>query len=127
MDAPAGLPLVQTSLLSLLDHVNDGWLPLTTMVHKVCHAPALCYGVTERGYLREGYFADLALIDLDAKTTVTPQSVLYKCQWSPYEGVTFRGAVDQVWVNGALAAQDGRPTAAILGQRLNFDPAVTAR
>ena len=127
MDAPAGLPLVQTSLVSLLDHVNDGWLPLTTLVHKVCHAPALCYGVTERGYLREGYFADLALIDLDSTTTVTPESVLYKCGWSPYEGVTFRGRVDQVWVNGTLAAEAGKPTDAISGQRLNFDPKVTAR
>ena len=127
MEAPAGLPLVQTSLLSLLDHVNDGWLPLTTLIHKVCHAPALCYGVTERGYLREGYFADLTLFDLDDTTTVTPESVLYKCAWSPYEGVTFRGAIRQVWVNGTLAAQDGRPTDAIVGQRLSFDPTVTAR
>ena len=127
MDAPAGLPLVQTSLVSLLDHVNDGWLPLTTMVHKACHAPALCYGVTERGYLREGYYADLSLFDLAGSTTVTPESVLYKCGWSPYEGVSFRGSVDQVWVNGTLAAQAGKPTDAIVGQRLKFDAAVTAR
>lgn len=120
VDAPAGLPLVQTSLVSLLDHVNDGWLPLTTLVHKVCHAPALCYGVQERGYLREGYYADLTLANLDATTTVTPESILYHCGWSPYEGTTFRGRIDSTWVNGRLAFDGQQVIVTDGGQRLRF-------
>ena len=120
VDAPAGLPLVQTSLVSLLDHVNDGWLPLTTLVHKVCHAPALCYGVQERGYLREGYYADLTLANLDATTTVTPESILYHCGWSPYEGTTFRGRIDSTWVNGQLAFDGQQVIVTDGGQRLRF-------
>mgnify|MGYP002725579685 FL=1 len=118
--APAGLPLVQTSLVSLLDHVNAGWLPLTTMVHKACHAPALCYGVQERGYLREGYYADLTLANPDATTTVTPESILYHCGWSPYTGTTFRGRIDSTWVNGALAFDGQTVIRPDGGQRLRF-------
>ena len=90
------------------------------VVHKVCHAPALCYGVQERGYLREGYYADLTLANLDATTTVTPESILYHCGWSPYEGTTFRGRIDSTWVNGQLAFDGQQVIVTDGGQRLRF-------
>jgi len=118
--APSGLPLVQFVLQCALERWFDGQLPLELIVERACHAPAKLFNVHERGFLREGYRADLTLIDLDAPQTVTRESVLSKCGWSPFEGATFRSSVAATWVNGHLAWHDGKLNDAQLGQGLEF-------
>ncbi|SFX50818.1 dihydroorotase [Marinospirillum alkaliphilum] len=119
--APAGLPLVQHALPSLLDHYHAGRLSLETIVEKVCHNPAEAFEVKDRGYLREGYFADLVLVDLQAETTVTRESLLYKCGWSPFEGHTFKSRIVTTLVNGGIAWHEGQLGQGIHGQRLTFN------
>jgi dihydroorotase len=119
--APAGLPLVQHALPSLLDHYQAGRLSLETIVQKVCHNPAEAFQVKDRGYLREGYFADLVLVDLQKETTVTKESLLYKCGWSPFEGHTFQNRIVTTLVNGGIAWHEGQPGQKIHGQRLTFN------
>lgn len=118
--APSGLPLVQHALLILFELANRGELSLTTIVERTAHAPALRYGVIDRGFLREGYFADLTLIDPKAFTTVDPTSLLYKCQWSPFAGQTFPARVDATWVNGRVVWDGERLCSDAAGQRLAF-------
>lgn len=98
--APAGLPLVQHALLILLEHVNQGRLSLTQVVEKTAHNPALRYAIAERGFIREGYYADLVLINSQSTTTVTPESLFYHCGWSPFMGYQFSSQVKRTWVNG---------------------------
>jgi dihydroorotase len=118
--APAGLPLVQYALLVLFELVRRGELTLEQVVQKVAHAPALRFGVANRGFLREGYAADLTLVDLAATTTVRKRDVLSLCGWSPFEGMSFPAAIAATWVNGELA-WDGRAVQPKrLGQRLHF-------
>jgi len=100
--APAGLPLVQHALPSLMDHVKSGRLSITQVVEKTSHNPAIRYGVSERGFIREGYYADLVLIDPNSTTTVSDQNILYKCGWSPFTGHTFNSTIKNTWVNGQL-------------------------
>ncbi len=121
--SPAGLPLVQHALLSLLEHVHDGRFSLELVVDKSSHAVAELFGVAERGYIREGYRADLVLVDLDGETVVSPKNILYKCGWSPFEGYRFRSAVTMTLVNGIIAYRDGAVTEAIAGQRLDCNSA----
>ncbi|MDB5985318.1 MAG: dihydroorotase [Nevskia sp.] len=118
--APSGLPLVQHALLALLELEARGELGLEIIVQRACHAPALRFGVRERGFLREGYYADLVLVDPQAGTTVTPESVRYKCGWSPFESHRFGARVDATWVNGALAYREGEVAPQVYGQRLAF-------
>lgn len=120
-DAPAGLPLVQHALLSMMAHVHDGWLPIETVVEKVSHNPAIRYGVAERGFIREGYFADLVLVDPTQTTAVTHDNALYHCGWTPFDGTTFPARICGTWVNGELVF-DGEQVLdkAGLGQRLHF-------
>ena len=118
--APSGLPLVQSVLQCALERWYDGQLPLELIVHKTSHAPAILFGVSERGFLREGYRADLTLIDLQAPQQVRREDVLSKCGWSPFEGTTFRSSIAATWVNGHLAWHDGKLDDAQLGQRLEF-------
>jgi dihydroorotase len=118
--APAGLPLVQDALPSLLEHVHDGCLTLEQAVSKTSHAVAECYGIRERGYLREGFWADLVLIDLDAPYVVSRDQVVAKCGWSPFEGRRFRSRVLTTLVNGEIAFADGQVSDAVRGQRLQF-------
>lgn len=118
---PSGLPLVQHALVSLLEHYHRGDFSLELVVRKACHAPAALFGVLERGYVREGYWADLVLVDLERPFTVTRENTLYKCGWSPFDGVTFRSSVVATWVNGALAWNDGRVSEAVRGRRLDLD------
>jgi len=119
-NAPAGLPLVQHALPMLLELVHDGHLPLELAVEKFAHAPARLFGVVERGYLREGYFADLVLVDLDSTVQVRREDVLYKCGWSPIEGQRLRSRVVATFVNGRKAYEDGRFVGEPAGQRLQF-------
>lgn len=106
--APAGLPLVQHALLSLLDLVQQGELSLTQLVEKTAHAPAQRFGIAERGFLREGYYADLVLLDLAQTTEVRPSEVLYHCQWSPLVGETLPGRICSTFVNGARRYHQGQ-------------------
>lgn len=117
--APSGLPLVQHALPVLFSLVRRGELDLRTMVHKVCHAPALRFGVQERGFLREGYWADLTLVDTEASTEVRRREVLSLCGWSPFEGLSLGARIEATWVNGELAWHQGELRGP-RGQRLDF-------
>ncbi|MBK5932114.1 dihydroorotase [Halochromatium salexigens] len=122
--APAGLPLVQDALPTLLEHVHNGWLTLEQAVAKTSHAVAECYRIQERGYLREGYWADLTLIDLQAPYQVERAQVLAKCGWSPFEGRRLRSRVLTTLVNGEVAFEAGPSGGCVYdqvrGQRLRF-------
>jgi dihydroorotase len=118
--APSGLPLVQHALPMLFELVRRGELDLHTLVRKTSHAVADRFGVVERGYLREGYWADLTLVDTDAPTTVRKQDLYYKCGWSPLEGQTLPVRIDTTWVNGEIAFQNGQVLPQVLGKRLAF-------
>jgi dihydroorotase len=106
--APAGLPLVQHSLLIQLDLWKQGVLSLETLVTRSCHAPAELFGIVDRGFIRPGMWADLVLVDPDKPTAVTRESLLYKCGWSPLEGHAFGATVAMTLVNGEVAWEDGR-------------------
>jgi dihydroorotase len=103
LKAPAGLPLVQEALLCALEQTRLGNLSLERVVELTSHNVALRFGVIDRGFVREGYWADLVLVDLDKPTKVTTDRVLYKCGWSPFEGHQFSSSIVSTWVNGALA------------------------
>ncbi len=103
----SGAPLVQHSLNCLLEFYTQGKISLEKIVEKMCHNPAILYRIKERGYIREGYFADLTLVDLNSEWTVSKENILYKCGWSPLEGTTFHSKVLNTWVNGHLAYADG--------------------
>lgn len=118
--APAGVPLVQHSLLMMLDFYQRGDLSLEMLVEKMCHAPAICFKVSERGFIREGYWADLVLIDLDQKTTVSPDNIFYKCGWSPFLNHTFKSKITHTFVSGHLAYQNGKFFENQTGKRLIF-------
>jgi dihydroorotase len=118
--APAGLPLVQHALPMLLELVHDGHLPLELAVEKFAHAPARLFGVAERGYLREGHFADLVLVDLDSVNQVRREDVLYKCGWAPIEGQRLRSRVIATIVNGRKVYEEGRFFGEPAGRRLQF-------
>ena len=117
--APSGLPLVQHVVPMLFELVRRGELDLHTVVKKTSHAVADLFGIVDRGYLREGYFADLALIDDTKPETITRDSVRYKCGWSPLEGMTMPVTVAATWVNGQLA-YDGKDVLGVHGQRIRF-------
>ena len=118
--APAGLPLVQHALLTLFDLAANGQISLELAVDRACHAPADLFGVVERGYVREGWFADLVIVDPAKPYFVAPANVLYRCGWSPFEGHEFSATIDTTIINGRVVWRDGRLTGAIPGQRLQF-------
>jgi len=118
LDAPAGLPLVQHALLSLLEHYHDGNLTLEQIVAKTSHAAAEIFGIAERGYIREGYWADLVLVDPEGATEVTSDNILYRCGWSPFEGFRFRSEIRATLVNGIAVWRDGQLTGQIPGRPL---------
>jgi dihydroorotase len=121
--APAGLPLVQHSLLTLFDLAARDELPLELIVDRTSHAVADIFGVVDRGYVREGYFADLVLIDAGKPYTVETSNLLYKCRWSPFEGHTFSSSIETTIVNGTPVYRNGLLTGNIAGQRLDFNRA----
>lgn len=121
LNAPSGLPLVQHSLQLMLDHVKDGRITLEKMVEKMCHAPADCFRIEDRGYLREGYWADIVIVDPDKPYTVTKENILAKCAWSPFEGRTFSSSIDTTIVSGHIAYQNGKFDESKYGERLTFD------
>ncbi|MBJ6984270.1 dihydroorotase [Luteimonas sp. MC1750] len=117
--APSGLPLVQYALVAALECVHEGHFDAARVVQKFAHAPAQLFDVKERGFLREGYWADLVLVE-DTPFTVRRADVLSKCGWSPFEGTTFRSRIASTWVNGALAWDGARITGDAAGRRLEF-------
>ncbi len=120
LQAPSGVPLVQHSLLMMLEQVKAGRFSLEKLVQKMSHAPADCFRIRERGYLREGYFADCMIVDLQQQITVNKQNIYYHCGWSPFEGHTFPAAITHTFVNGHLAYENGTFNETQNGQRLLF-------
>ena len=120
MNCPSGLPLVQHPLLMMFDFYHQGKISLEKIVEKASHAPAICFKVKERGYIREGYKADLVLIDLNKKHTVSKDNIYYKCGWSPLEGHSFMSSIDAVFVNGHKAFSKGVFNESQRGERLGF-------
>ena len=118
--AHAGLPLVQHSLMLMLHYVKEGKLTLEKMVEKMSHAVAACFQIAERGFIREGYFADLVIVDLDRQTTISGKNILYKCGWSPLEGCTFP-SVTHTFVNGNLVYENDKWDESCNGMRLRFN------
>lgn len=118
--APSGGPLVQHSLVAMLEMSNKGIIPVEKVVQKMCHAPADLFRVDRRGYIREGYFADLVLIDPNLSWGVTPHNILYKCGWSPFEGQEFSHSVVATFVNGQEVFKNGEIQNGIVGKRLKF-------
>ncbi|HET7924660.1 MAG TPA: dihydroorotase, partial [Rhodanobacteraceae bacterium] len=118
--APSGLPLVQYALQCAIERVLDGKLTLERVVEAVSHAPATLFNVSERGFVREGYFADFVLVDPERPHLVTQADVLSKCGWSPFEGYTFRSSIAATFVNGHLAFHEGELDDNTRGRRLEF-------
>jgi dihydroorotase len=119
-NAPAGLPLVQHAVLTLFDLAAKGSISHELIVDRACHAAADIFGVAERGYLREGYFADLVIVDPERNYAVDASNVLAKCGWSPFEGHTFSSTIDTTIVNGEVAYSDGNLSGVVAGKRLEF-------
>ena len=119
--AHAGLPLVQHSLRLMLHYVQQGRISLEKVVEKMSHAVAVCFNIAERGYIREGYFADLVIVDLNRSSGVSRDNILYKCGWSPLEGFEFPATVTHTFVNGHLVYGNGAFDESQWGQRLRFD------
>lgn len=118
--APSGGPLVQHALVAMLEFYHDGKITLERIAEKMSHAVADCFRISERGYIREGYFADLVLVDLNNPWKVESSNILYKCGWSPFEGQVFRSRVHSTFVNGHLVYSAGKFDESKKGKRLTF-------
>ena len=119
--AHAGLPLVQHPLLLMLAYHKQGKISLEKIVQKMSHAVADCFQIQGRGYIREGYYADLVIVDLNESLTVSKENILYRCGWSPFEGHTFPAIVTHTFVNGCLVYGNGTWDESVKGKRLLFD------
>ena len=119
--AHAGLPLVQHPLLLMLHYNKEGRISLEKIAEKMSHAPADCFQIENRGYIREGYFADLVVVDTKSPSTVTKENIFYKCGWSPLENFTFPASIDKTFVSGNLVYNNGSFDEATKGQRLTFN------
>jgi dihydroorotase len=120
-NAPSGGPLVQHALPAMLAFVKQEKISIEKVVEKMCHNPAICFKVENRGFIREGYFADLVLVNLDKAWKVTKENILYKCGWSPFEGETFNAQITHTFVNGHIAYEYGNFDETQRGMRLTFD------
>jgi dihydroorotase len=120
--APSGGPLVQHGLPAMLELFHRGEISLEKIVQKMCHNPAILFRIRDRGYIREGYFADLTLVDLSQRWEVKKENILSKCGWSPFEGQTFRSKVSHTIVSGHLAYENGTLHENQSGRRLLFNP-----
>jgi len=119
--APSGGPLVQHSLVAMLEFYQQGRISVEQIASKMSHRPAILFRVEKRGFIREGYFADLVLVDPSTSWKVDKGNILYKCGWSPFEGQTFHSAITHTWVSGHLAWDGGRFDEGKMGMRLSFD------
>lgn len=120
-EAPSGGPMVQHSLVGMMEFYQRGKISMERLVEKMCHAPAECTGVEKRGYIREGYHADLVVVDPNKPWKVLKSNVLYKCGWSPLEGITLNSVVSQTFVNGHLVYNNKKFNEKFKGQRLLFE------
>lgn len=121
MNAPSGGPLIQHSLMAMFDFYRGGKISLERIAEKTAHAVAECFDVKERGYIREGYFADLVLVDPEKHFSVNEENILAKCGWSPFEGHMFKSTIEKTFVSGHLAFDGGKLDDSTLGKRLLFD------
>ncbi len=121
LKAPSGGPLVQHSVVAMLELVKQGKITIEKVVEKMAHNPAILFNMKDRGFIREGYFADLVLINPNLTQTVTKESLLYKCGWSPFEGQQFNNSIDSTFVNGHLVYHQGQFDETIKGARLLFN------
>ena len=119
--APSGGPLVQHAMPALFQLMHEGVFSMETIVEKTSHALAECFQINKRGYLREGYFADIAIINPDADYLVEKSNILYKCGWSPFEGQKFKYSVDSTFVSGHLAWHAGKLNKKEMGKRITFN------
>lgn len=119
--APSGGPLVQHSLVAMLEFYHRGKITLDTIVEKMCHNPAVVFKIGKRGFLREGYYADMVIVDLDSPWTVGEENILAKCGWSPFTGTLFRSSVTHTFVSGHLAYANGKLDDSRMGKRLTFE------
>lgn len=120
-EAPSGLPLVQHSLNLMLDFYHRDMISLETIVEKMCHNPAIAFKIKERGFLREGYMADITIFDLNNKWEVNKDNIAYKCNWSPLEGNILKGKIETVLVNGKIALRNGNIENTKSSMRLLFE------
>ncbi|GAL67765.1 dihydroorotase [Jejuia pallidilutea] len=118
----SGAPMVQHTLNCMLEFYKQGLISLEKVVEKMCHNPATLYSIARRGFIREGYFADLTLVDLNSTWTVTKDNILYKCGWSPLEGTTFQTAIKQTFVNGNLVYDNGTFNETAKGMEITIKP-----
>ncbi len=119
--APSGGPLVQHALPALINASKDGKISIEKIVEKLCHNPAILFEIKKRGYIKEGYYADLVLVDMDKEWTATKENTLYKCGWSPFEGTTFKSTITHTFVNGNLIYNEGVFNDTTKGKRLEFN------
>jgi dihydroorotase len=118
--APSGVPLVQHSLQIMLDFYHKGLITLEKIVEKMSHSPAECFGIKNRGYIEEGFAADVAIVDINVPYQITAENIAYHCKWSPLLGKTMKGAVLTTMVNGNLVWHDGQIKEDVKGERLKF-------
>ena len=118
--APSGGPLVQSALQAMLQKMDEGLISIEKIVEKMAHNPAILFKIVKRGYIKEGYFADLVVMD-KKPYTVTKNNILYKCGWSPFEGITFNYAIDKTFVNGNLVYSDSKVLEGTFGSRMTFN------
>jgi dihydroorotase len=119
--APSGGPLVQEALIALFEKAKDGVISIEKVIEKTAHAPAILFDIEKRGFIREGYFADIVLVNPLKKRRVEKSNILYKCGWSPFEGVEFSHSIDKTFVSGQLVYSDGKIIEGRNGQRLRFN------
>ncbi|NVK53205.1 MAG: dihydroorotase [Flavobacteriaceae bacterium] len=119
--APSGGPLVQHALLAILEKVKEGVISIEKAVEKMCHNPAKIFKIEQRGFIKEGYYADLVLVNTETPQTVSKENILYKCGWSPFEGTTFSSTITHTFVNGNLMYDKGVFNETIKGERLLFN------
>ncbi len=119
--APSGVPLVQHTMNVMLEFYHQGKISLEKIIEKMCHAPAICFQVEKRGFLKEGFYADIAIMDIHEAWKVTKENILYKCNWSPFEEHTFTGNITHTFVNGHLAYNNGIFDESKKGERLLFN------
>ena len=121
LNAPSGGPLVQHAIIALLEKVKEGVIPIEKAVEKMSHNPAKLFQIEKRGFIKEGYFADIVLIDINKPQTVSKDNILYKCGWSPFEGTTFSSTITHTFVNGNLIYNNGVFNDEIKGKRITFN------
>lgn len=121
LEAPSGGPLVQHALPAMLELVHQKKLSIEQVAEKMAHNPAICFKIEKRGYIREGFWADLVLVDLNSPWTVSKENILYKCGWSPFEGQTFQSKITHTFVSGNLVWADGKNQSNQTGKRLSFE------